>query len=438
MEDVFAGFDPLTHLPNRSLFMDRLNQALTRVPFNNRHLGVCSLNVDHFKGVNDVFGYRIGDILLKSIGERLCSTLRPGDTVARMQGDTFSVFCMDVAKVADLIKIAQSVMGILSKPVFIEDHEIYSSVSMGISLSPEDGEGADALLLHAETALSRAKNMGRNNCQYYSKELNQSMLFRVAMGNDLHHAIERNELSLNYQPKLDLLSNAVVGFEALVRWRHPRLGFVHPAEFISIAEEIGLITSIGEWVLETACKQCKDWQKKGFPHLSMAVNLSARQFQRENLTSTVRQALNRSGLHPRCLELELTENLEQYSENALEALTELSGMGVLIGMDDFGVGFSSLSCLKQLPISFIKIDQSFISGVPTDDNDMAITSTIIHLGHSLHLKVVAEGVEEADQMDFLRKLNCDQVQGYHIGKPAPPETFNVLTVDKHKLSGRLE
>jgi EAL domain-containing protein (putative c-di-GMP-specific phosphodiesterase class I) len=292
---------------------------------------------------------------------------------------------------------------------------------MGMSLSPEDGKEAETLLHHSETALSRAKGMGSNNWQYYSKEVNQSMLFRVEMENSLRHALKRNELKLYYQPKLDLGSNLVVGCEALVRWQHPRLGLVHPKEFIPLAEEIGLIVPIGEWVLETACMQCKEWQQKGYPDFSMAVNLSARQFQRENVTHQVRQALSRASLHPSCLELELTESLTQYSDEAVGILAELAGMGVLIGVDDFGIGFSSLSYLKQLPISFIKIDQSFVSGIPTDAHDMAITTAIIELGHSLHLKVIAEGVEEADQMQFLKRLHCDLIQGYLIGKPNPEE-----------------
>jgi len=432
----FSGRDLLTDLPNRLLFIDRLNQALTRVPFQNRHLGVYYLNVDHFKGVNDVLGYKIGDLLLRAIGERLGLTLRVGDTVARIDGDTFALLCIDVATRRDLTTIAQSVLDALSKPFFIENHEINSTVSIGISISPEDGEGAETLLLNAEAALSRARKRGRNNWQYYSKDVHQSMLFRAEMENSLRSALKRNELKLYYQPKLDLALNRVVGFEALVRWQHPRLGLVHPKEFISIAEEIGLIVPIGEWVLTTACMQCKEWQK-GFPHLSMAVNFAARQFQRENLTGLVGQVLNRSNLDPRCLEVELTESLAQYSDEAVEVLTELSEMGVVIGVDDFGIGFSSLSYLKQFPISFIKIDQSFVSGIPTDANDMAITTAIIHLGHSLHLKVIAEGVEEADQMAFLSRLHCDQIQGYLIGKPSPSETVmhSLRTKNGGLLSG---
>ncbi len=417
-----SGLDYLTLLPNRLLFLERLNQALTRTPFHKRHIGICSLNIDHFKGINDTLGYHIGDLFLKAIGERLTLLLRDGDTVARMEGNTFALLCVDLARGQDLTKIAQTVLEVLSKPFFIENHELYSTVSIGMSIFPEDGEGAETLLQHAETALARARGLGRNNWQYYSKEVNQSMLFRVEMENDLHQALKRNELKLYYQPKLDLVLGTVTGFEALVRWQHPRLGLVHPKEFIPIAEEIGLIIPIGEWVLTTACMQCKDWQEKGSPHLSMAVNLSARQIQVDPITDRVKQALHRSGLHPSCLELELTETLDQHSDRTVAILTELVGMGVAIGVDDFGVGFSSLSYLKQLPISFIKIDQSFVSGIPTDANDMAITTAITKLGHSLNLKVIAEGVEEAEQMQFLKGLHCDLIQGYLIGKPNPNET----------------
>lgn len=428
------GHDALTTLPNRSLFLDRLDQVLTRVPWHNRHLGVCCLNIDHFKGVNDRLGYHVGDLLLKSVAERLSLALRPGDTLGRMGGDSFALLCVDVAKGPDITKIAQTVLKVLSQPFVMENHEVYSTVSMGISISPEDGEGAEALLKNAETALARAKETGRNNWQYYSKEVNQIMLFRVEMENSLRHAIERNELRLYYQPKLSLASNSVVGFEALVRWQHPRFGLVHPKEFIPLAEEIGLIVPIGGWVIETACMQCKAWQKDA-PDLSMAVNLSARQFQRENLPDRVRHALTRSGLNPCSLELELTESMMQYSDEVVGFLGELHGMGVLIGIDDFGVGFSSLSYLKELPISFIKIDQGFISGIPTSASDMAITSAMIQLGHSLHLAVIAEGVEEAEQMDFLRKLHCDAIQGYLIGKPNPKETVIEYIHEKNLYVG---
>jgi len=420
---AISGIDPLTSLPNRSLFMDRLDQSLTRTPWHNRHLGICYLNVDHFKGVNDRLGYHIGDLLLKSIGERLSLALRPGDTIARMEGNAFAILCVDLAKGQDLTKIAQTVLEIMSKPVSIENNEVYSTVSIGISLSPEDGEGAERLLQHAETAHARAKRMGRNNWQYYSKEVNQSMLFEVEMENCLRHALERNELRLYYQPKLDMASNLVVGCEALLRWQHPRLGLVHPKEFIPLAEEIGLIIPIGEWVIMEACIQCKAWQQQVSPDFSMAVNLSARQFQRGNLAHQVRQTLDRSGLSPNCLELELTESMTQCSKEEMETLSELSEMGVLIGVDDFGIGFSSLMYLKQLPISFIKIDPSFVSGIPTNIHDMAITTAIIQLGHSLHLKVIAEGVEDTDQMEFLRGLHCDLIQGYLIGKPNSPDSF---------------
>jgi diguanylate cyclase (GGDEF)-like protein len=430
------GLDILTGLPNRLLFLDRLNQALTRSPFHKRHVGVCYLSVDHFKGINDVFGYRIGDLLLKAIGERLTLLLRAGDTVARMEGNTFALICMDVAKGQDLTQIVQALLEVFSKPFLIENQELYRTVSIGISIFPEDGEGAETLLQHAETALSRVKVMGRNNWQYYSKEVNQSMLFRVEMENSLHHAIKRNELKLYYQPQLDLISNAITGFEALVRWQHPRLGLVHPKEFIALAEDVGLIVPIGEWVLMTACMQCKDWQRQT-PHLSMAVNLSARQVQGDHLISQVRHALNRSSLDPCCLELELTETLDQNSDRTVGILTELVNMGVLIGVDDFGIGFSSLSYLKQLPISFIKIDQSFVSGIPTDANDMAIATAIVQLGHSLHLKVIAEGVEEADQMQFLQGLNCDLIQGYLVGKPNLPAFFaDYLNTNKFMFFGK--
>ncbi|MEK7747510.1 MAG: bifunctional diguanylate cyclase/phosphodiesterase [Nitrospirota bacterium] len=417
--DFLAGQDSLTRLPNRRVFLDRLDQTLLRIPWQNRYLGVCCLSIDAIREVSDTLGYEMRNLLFAAIGERLSSSLRAGDTIAHMDGDGFAILCVDVAKGSDMTKVVQTILGDMSKPFFIRGQELFSTVTIGISLSPDDGNRSEILLQHADIALSRAKKRGRNQWEYYSKEFNQSMIFQTEMENSLRHALERNELELYYQPKLDLISNTIISFEALIRWRHPRLGFVHPKEFIPIAEDMGLIVPIGEWVIMAACKACKDWHDQGFSHISVSVNLSARQCHLDVLASQVERILHRYNLNPSFLELELTESLEQYSKEAEAVISKLSEMGVAIGVDDFGTGFSSMTYFKQFPISFIKVDQSFISGIPIDPSDIAITTAIIQLGQSLHMKVIAEGVEEPDQLAFLRKMKCDMVQGYLIEKPMP-------------------
>jgi diguanylate cyclase (GGDEF)-like protein len=415
-------YDPLTNLPNRSSFLEYLHSALARTPWNDRHVAVCSLDADHFKEVNDALGRHFGDLLLKAIVERLSLFPRSGDIIARIDGDRFALLLADVAKIRDVAMIAQTIVDAMSKPFFIEGREIYVTLSIGISISPDDGNKAETLLERSDTSLSRAKTVGGNNYQYYSQEMNRVMLSRMTLENQLRHALEREELVLYYQPQLDIASNSVIGFEALIRWKHPDLNLVPPQEFIPLAEETGLIVPIGEWVIRTACMQCRSWQEMGVSDISMAVNISGRQFQQPGLVDAIRQALQDSGLNPSCLELELTESLVQSEGNTPDILTQLQAMGVKVGIDDFGVGFSSLSYLRKLPISHIKIDRSFVSGISSHPEDVAITTAITRLGHSLNMRVTAEGVEEADQMELLRTIKCDSVQGYLIGRPAPPDT----------------
>ncbi len=425
-----ARYDPLTGLPNRSLFLDRLHQALTRVSWHGRYVAVCSLDMDHYKGINDAYGHYFGDLLLKAIAERLSLSLRTGDTVARIGGDEFAIFFADVAKVHDVAKIVHPLIDSMSKPFIIENREVYSTVSAGISVSTDDGEDAGLLLQHADTALVRAKSVGRNNFQYYSEEMNKTTLSHITMENMLRSALEKNQLIPYYQPKLDLVTNHVIGFEVLIRWEHPDLGLVFPKEFVPLAEETGLIIPIGEWVLKAACVQCKAWQDTGMRDITMAVNISARQFQRSGFAETVKQALEHSGLDPHYLELELTESLMQSVAETGTILRDLKGMGVQIGVDDFGIGFSSLNYLKHLPISHIKIDQSFITGIPANPEDIAITTAITRMAHSLNMKVTAEGVEEADQAQFLRLIKCDYIQGFFIGPAETPDTVMTRLFEK--------
>ncbi|MEK7285954.1 MAG: bifunctional diguanylate cyclase/phosphodiesterase [Nitrospirota bacterium] len=417
--DSLSACDAVTGLSNKKSFLDRLDQTLTRIPWQNRYLCICCLNMDCIREVGDTLGYEIGDLFLKAIGERLSSLLRSGDALARIEGDVFALLCVDVANESDINKVIQRILVAMSKPFSINGHELFSTVTIGISLAPDDGNRSEMLLQHADIALSRAKKRGRNQWEYYAKEVNQSMCFKTRMENDLRGALERNELELYYQPQLNLGSNEITGFEALIRWRHPRLGWIHPNEFIPIAEDMGLIAQIGKWVLLTACTACKHWHSNGFDRLVVSVNLSARQCQPNILTNHVEQTLQGLSLHPSFLELELTESMEQYSKETEGVITKLSEMGISIGIDDFGIGFSSMRYFKQLPISFLKIDQSFISGIPIDSKDIAITAALIQLGQCLQIRVIAEGVEEQDQLNFLQKAQCDMAQGYLIGKPIP-------------------
>jgi diguanylate cyclase (GGDEF)-like protein/PAS domain S-box-containing protein len=417
-----ARHDSLTGLPNRTLLRDRLHDMLSRAPWRKSGLAVLFLDLDRFKTINDTLGHAVGDLLLKEVAVRLTSAVRYGDTVARLGGDEFVVMLADVAQPRDVVGVTQKILDVLSKPFLLDGHELSVSTSIGVSLYPADGEDPDVLLKNADAALYQAKEQGRNNCQYYSRDMNAKVEKRLQMERWLRHAVERNELVLHYQPRVNLENGRTTGVEALVRWRHPDLGTIPPEEFIPLAEDTGLIEPIGEWVLRTACAQHRAWQAAGLSPIRVAVNLSARQLQQPNFVERIRHALTDTGQSPQLLELELTESvLMTHAETTIKTLGELDAMGVALSIDDFGTGYSSLSYLNRLPIRTLKIDRSFICNMTHNPKDATIVAAITSLGHSLQLNVVAEGVETNAQLQFLRSIRCDEMQGYVFSKPLPAE-----------------
>jgi diguanylate cyclase (GGDEF)-like protein/PAS domain S-box-containing protein len=422
-----ATHDSLTDLPNRALFNERLRHALNQSTRYSRGIAVMFIDMDRFKVVNDSLGHGAGDRLLQDSAKRLAECLRESDTVARLGGDEFVVMIENFTAPKDAIAVAQKVLASLSRPFFVDGQEFLMSASIGISTFPDDGKDAETLLKNADIAMYRAKDQGRNNYQFYSAQMNKHTFERLAMESSLRRAVERNEFLLHYQPKLDLRTGAISGVEALVRWQHPDWGMVSPAQFIPLAEETGLIVQIGEWVLKAACEQNKRWRDQGIPPLRVAVNLSARQFAQKTLLSDIAKTIAQSGLTPESLELEITESLVMTNpEHATETLNKLKAMGISLSIDDFGTGYSSLAYLKRFPIDCVKIDRSFIKDIPTEADDMAITKGVIALGHSLRLKVVAEGVETVEQQDFLRSNDCDEMQGYLFSKPLPADEVTAL------------
>ncbi|OGR90711.1 MAG: hypothetical protein A2992_08480 [Elusimicrobia bacterium RIFCSPLOWO2_01_FULL_59_12] len=422
-----ASHDVLTDLPNRTLFKDRLTLALAHANRYRNMLAVLFVDLDRFKNIIDTLGPAVGDRLLQGVAERLASCLDEGDTLARLGGDEFVILLPRLQRADKAVKVAQRVLEVL-KPVFLfNEHELHITTSIGISLYPYDGADVDTLLKNADTALYRAKEQGRNNYQLYTPAMNARAFERLAMENSLRKALERQQFMLHYQPQVDMPGGKISGMEALVRWRHPDLGLVYPAEFITLAEETGLIVPLGDWVLRTACTQARIWHKAGYPQLTVAVNLSARQFQHQGLTDTLARVLKETELDPRTLELEITESIAmQNADFTHVVLNHVKEMGVRIAMDDFGTGYSSLSYLRKFPIDTLKIDQSFVRDLTSDPNDAAIANAIIVLAHSLKLKVVAEGVETAEQEAFLKAHHCDKLQGYLYNRPLTVEQFEQL------------
>jgi diguanylate cyclase (GGDEF)-like protein len=413
--------DALTGLPNRLLLKDRLSLAMAHAKRNNMMLAVLLLDLDRFKLINDTLGHAAGDTLLQLIAGRLTGTLREDDTVARQGGDEFLLLLPEIVKIEDAAKLAQKLLEQIRQPLSVHGHELYVTTSIGMVLYPNDGRDIETLLKNADTAMYRAKEQGRNNYQLYTPTMNARAFERLTLENSLRRALERNEFTVYYQPKVDLRSRKAVGAEALVRWNHPELGLIMPGDFISAAEDTGLIVPIGEWVLRTACAQNKAWQNAGYPPLRVAVNLSARQFQLRNLVQTVAEILKETGLEPRWLELEITESIAmQNAEFTVKTLNELKDMGIQISIDDFGTGYSSLSYLKRFPINKLKIDKTFVREINTDHDNAAIASAVIVLGQSLNLGVIAEGVETIEQLNFLKDQHCDEIQGFLFGRPLPP------------------
>jgi diguanylate cyclase (GGDEF)-like protein/PAS domain S-box-containing protein len=412
-------FDTLTNLPNRNLLNDRVTHAIAAADRDGHSLAVLFLDLDHFKYVNDTLGHRIGDKLLQAVGQRLVESVREVDTVARVGGDEF-VIVLPESGVDDSARVATKLQEALSQPFEVDGQTLVTTCSIGIAIYPEDGKHFETLYQRADTAMSRAKQDGRNDHRFFAQEMQLRSERTLLLENALHQALQRGELFLHYQPQLAMDGTQVLGVEALLRWRHPELGLVSPAEFIPLAEANGLIVTIGSWVLRTAVQQMRDWLDEGLPPMVIAVNLSAVQFRHSNLPALVSEVLQQTALAPEYLELELTESVAM--DNALKAIAvmnDLHGRGVRMSIDDFGTGYSSLSYLKKFNVYKIKIDQSFVRDIATDADDRAIVSAIVQMARSLGFRTIAEGVETVAQRDFLRAQGCDEAQGYLFSRPIP-------------------
>jgi len=422
-----AYYDTLTGLPNRVLFGDRLKQAIAMAERDKKGLALLYLDLDQFKYVNDTLGHAYGDRLLKISADRIQGCLRSSDTVARIGGDEFVIILSLLSGGDDVPKVADKILETLRKPVQFENHTIYTSASIGIALHPENGATVDELLKNADIAMYQAKEKGRNNFQFYSKEMNEQALARQVIESSLRQAMVRNEFFLVYQPLFDIANRAIIGFEALIRWRHPQHGDMLPPQFINVAEETGMIIGIGEWVLRTACRQARQWHNNGSDGLRISVNVSASQFKHDRFLDTVESALEESNLPPSCLELDLTEStIMERGERNIHILTKLKKMGVSLAIDDFGTGYSSLSYLKHFPIDRVKIDGTFVRDITPGGENAAIAEAIIFMAHSLKLNVVAEGVEQEKQYSFLHSRNCDELQGFLMSHPLLPEDIMPL------------
>ncbi|OGT89486.1 MAG: hypothetical protein A2514_04725 [Gammaproteobacteria bacterium RIFOXYD12_FULL_61_37] len=422
-----AHHDALTGLPNRNLLADRIGQAINHARRHGSLVAVLFLDLDNFKVINDSLGHETGDRLLVAAGERLTTSVRAGDTVARNGGDEFVVVLAEMAQEEDVASTARKLLAAMAEPFACAGRELVVTASLGVALCPRDGEDQATLLRNADTALFRAKEAGRNTFQFYAAEMNRRMLARLDLERDMRQALEHGEFLLHYQPQVDLISGAITGVEALVRWRQPGRGLISPGEFIPSAEETGLIVPLGEWVLREACRQAQAWRAAGLPELRLSVNLSARQFRAPGLTETILGVLAETGLDARLLELEVTESMVMHDpEGAIAVLDELETHGITFAVDDFGTGYSSLNYLKRLPIHKLKIDQSFVRNITTDPDDAAIATAVIELAHSLKLKVIAEGVETEQQRDFLRVRQCDEMQGYLFSRPLPAAEMGSL------------
>jgi len=419
-------YDSLTNLPNRTLFKDRLTVAINQAACDKSKLAVIFMNIKNFSLINDAFGYDQGDKLIQGVANRLNDIVDKEVTVSRMGGDDFAFILSKITDGNEVIRLAEQIIKGISKSWIVNQQEINIAVDIGISLYPNDGEDEQTLLKNAEAAMSRASALNRNGYSFYNQQMNSKALERIALENDLRYAITRNELVVHYQPKVHCETGGITGVEALVRWQNPERGMVAPMDFIPIAEEMGMIVQIGEWVLNTACAQVRKWHEQGHK-LSLSVNFSAMQFQQPNLPQSIHNILVATGFDSKYLTVEITESIAMKDVNfTIKILSYLKSMGVDVSIDDFGTGYSSLSYLKRLPISELKIDRSFVRDITTNQDDAAIVDMIIVLGKALKLNIVAEGVETQEQLEFLKNRKCTEIQGYILSRPLPADEFERL------------
>lgn len=430
-----AQHDGLTDLPNRIMLNDRLAQAIGMARRHRHKLALLFLDLDHFKHINDSLGHAVGDLLLQSVAKRLLDCVRSSDTVSRQGGDEFVILLSEVAHAADAGLSAENILRSLDKPHLAEQHEIHITGSIGIVTFPDDAEDADTMLKCADLAMYQAKATGRDNYQFFKSELNASALEHQTIEQGLRRALERAEFELHYQPQMNLATGAIAGVEALLRWRHPSRGLLWPVDFMSVAEQSGLIVPMGRWILREACRQAKAWENLGLLPIRMAVNVSTVELRSKHFVEGVEAVLQDTGLLPRHLELELTETfLMQDSSATATVLQALKGLGIQLALDDFGTGYSSLSYMRRFPIDALKIDQSFVRDLTTDADDASIVGAVINMGHSLHMRVVAEGVETAEQALMLREQACPEGQGYYFGRPVTDRAISTLLARAHQES----
>ncbi|HUP29975.1 MAG TPA: EAL domain-containing protein, partial [Usitatibacter sp.] len=436
-----ANFDTLTGLANRNLLQDRLNQAIAGARRTGGTVAAVFLDIDNFKMVNDSLGHTVGDEMLRRVAARLKSCVRESDTVARLGGDEF-VLVLNARREAasgslemDVTSLMHKLLTNVSNPLTLGERPVRPTCSIGIAIYPQDGEDADTLLRNADAAMYRAKDLGRNRFQFFTADVHERIRRRMELETSLRHALERDEFELHYQPQVGIAEGGIQGVEALVRWRHPQMGLIPPGHFISFAEETGLIVPIGEWVLRRACAQNKAWQDAGLPKIPIAVNMSAKQCEQDDVDEMVRRALQDTGLDPRYLELEITESISMANpEQSVPLMQRLKDTGVSLSIDDFGTGFSNLSYLRRFPVDRLKIDLSFVREITTDPGSLAISEAIITMSHSLNLQVVAEGVENEGQLQLLGARNCDMMQGFLYSPPVPAEAFARMLREDRRLA----
>lgn len=419
--NYIAFHDELTGLPNRHFFKLRLTQMLKEAEENKQMFALIFLDLDRFKNINDTLGHSNGDLLLQIVGERIQNSLNGRGIVARLGGDEFTILLPDITHLSKATREADRLIEEFAKPVIIDGYELYITASLGIAFYPHDGNTVDKLMKHVDTAMYQAKDCGMNNYMVYTSAMNEKGMQRFKLESSLRKAIQNEEFVVYYQPQINILSGDIIGLEALIRWQHPELGLVPPSDFIPLAEETGLILAIGDWVLKTACHQIKIWQNEGLGPIRVSVNLSTRQFLQHNLVSKISEILTETELEPDNLELEITESMTMDVEHAIATLNELKKIGINLSLDDFGTGYSSLSYLKKFSVDHLKIDRSFVRDILTDSNDADIVATIIAMAHSLGLSVIAEGVETMAQLQYLKGLGCDKVQGYLFSPPLPAD-----------------